>query len=70
MITQEQARDLINCWHCKKAISNLNQATYYIWANPPEDTRGMYPSKFSIKVKFHKECFEIIAGEEYMFEGY
>jgi hypothetical protein len=72
MIERKQARDSVSnneCWHCKKTIDDRKEATYYIWANPPTSEITLLRS-ISIKIKFHKSCFEEIAGEQYMFESY
>jgi 5-methylthioribose kinase len=62
--TKEASLSLSNgqCWACKKIMDGDINAVYYIWAN--------HKDKPSIKIIFHKECFEGVAGKGYMFEGY
>jgi hypothetical protein len=66
MISTKDANDHLSsniCFLCKQPVRcKKGVATYYVWAN--------MVGKLSIKVKFHKECFQQIAGDDYLFEEY
>lgn len=71
MITKKQANKTDICWQCKECVDSENEVVYYIWASPSIKNRKTYgTNNLSIKIAFHKACFEYVAGEQYLFEGY
>jgi len=60
----EASMEVFKCWLCKKVIDSdpTLDVLYYISAN--------HKRRPSIKIMFHKQCFEGLAGSNYLFEDY